>query len=101
MVLMEFTFWFVVQRCYAQESFKLVPKSTAIKLIDFGCAVFDKYNNNYTISTRYYRAPEVILGELLFCSLAKFYLSTCYFWVLDHVHLRFVQDFQILLILFV
>lgn len=69
MVLMEFTFWFVVQRCYPQASFKLVPKSTAIKLIDFGCAVFDNRHNDHMITTRYYRAPEVILGELLFCSL--------------------------------
>ncbi|KAF3336748.1 Serine/threonine-protein kinase AFC3 [Carex littledalei] len=54
------------RKCYPQVSFKLVPKlvpkSTAIKLIDFGCAVFDNYNNDYTITTRYYRAPEVILG---------------------------------------
>lgn len=92
MVLMEFTFWFVVQRCYPQVSVKLVPKSTAIKLIDFGCAVFDSYQNDYTITTQYYRAPEVILGELLFCSLClNLYLnysifnSTCYFWVVDHV----------------
>ncbi|XP_078178927.1 serine/threonine-protein kinase AFC3-like [Carex rostrata] len=50
------------RRCYPQASFKLVPKSTAIKLIDFGCAVFDNCHNDHMITTRYYRAPEVILG---------------------------------------
>ncbi|PKA48533.1 Serine/threonine-protein kinase AFC1 [Apostasia shenzhenica] len=43
-------------------SFKNVPKSSAIKLIDFGSTTFEHQDHNYVVSTRHYRAPEVILG---------------------------------------
>lgn len=33
---------------------------TDIRLIDFGCAVYDETPHKFTISNRYYRAPEVI-----------------------------------------
>ncbi|KAF9612843.1 hypothetical protein IFM89_004253 [Coptis chinensis] len=39
-----------------------LPKSSAIKLIDFGSSVFEKQGHNSIVSTRHYRAPEVILG---------------------------------------
>jgi dual-specificity kinase/CDC-like kinase len=40
-----------------------IPKSTRIKLIDFGGATYnDKKNKSSIINTRQYRAPEVILG---------------------------------------
>ncbi|KAL5729294.1 dual-specificity kinase [Ranunculus cassubicifolius] len=39
-----------------------LPKSSAIKLIDFGSSVFDRKGRSSIISTRHYRAPEVILG---------------------------------------
>ncbi|KAL6997081.1 Serine/threonine-protein kinase afc2 [Sarracenia purpurea var. burkii] len=42
--------------------FKRVPKSSAIKLIDFGSTIYDRRNQSYVVSTRHYRAPEVILG---------------------------------------
>ncbi|CAL9749550.1 unnamed protein product [Musa acuminata subsp. burmannicoides] len=42
--------------------FKRVPKSSAIKVIDFGSTTYDHEDNNYVVSTRHYRAPEVILG---------------------------------------
>ncbi|GJM92623.1 hypothetical protein PR202_ga09109 [Eleusine coracana subsp. coracana] len=42
--------------------FKNVPKSSAIKLIDFGSTTFEHQDHNYVVSTRHYRAPEVILG---------------------------------------
>ncbi|KAF7090240.1 hypothetical protein CFC21_093022 [Triticum aestivum] len=42
--------------------FKNLPKSSAIKLIDFGSTTFDHQDHNYVVSTRHYRAPEVILG---------------------------------------
>ncbi|XP_010515852.1 PREDICTED: serine/threonine-protein kinase AFC1 [Camelina sativa] len=42
--------------------FKNLPKSSAIKLIDFGSTTFDHQDHNYIVSTRHYRAPEVILG---------------------------------------
>lgn len=36
--------------------------ATAIKLIDFGSATFESHHHSAVISTRHYRAPEVILG---------------------------------------
>jgi dual-specificity kinase len=47
------------------ESFK-VPKSTELKLIDFGSATFDSHYHTTVVSTRHYRAPEVLLGILIF-----------------------------------
>ncbi|XP_062203779.1 serine/threonine-protein kinase AFC3-like [Phragmites australis] len=42
--------------------FKFLPKSSAIKLIDFGSTAFDNQEHNSIVSTRHYRAPEIILG---------------------------------------
>ncbi|XP_059640340.1 serine/threonine-protein kinase AFC3 isoform X3 [Cornus florida] len=42
--------------------FRCLPKSSAIKLIDFGSTAFDNQNHSAIVSTRHYRAPEVILG---------------------------------------
>ncbi|XP_034673086.1 serine/threonine-protein kinase AFC2 isoform X1 [Vitis riparia] len=42
--------------------FKRVPKSSAIKVIDFGSTTYERQDQNYIVSTRHYRAPEVILG---------------------------------------
>jgi serine/threonine protein kinase len=42
--------------------FKNLPKSSAIKLIDFGSTTFEHQDHNYVVLTRHYRAPEVILG---------------------------------------
>ncbi|KAK4766619.1 hypothetical protein SAY87_008261 [Trapa incisa] len=42
--------------------FRRVPKSSAIKVIDFGSTVYESKDLDYTVSTRHYRAPEVILG---------------------------------------
>lgn len=39
-----------------------VSPSNAIKLIDFGSATFEAQHHSPLISTRHYRAPEVILG---------------------------------------
>lgn len=44
-------------------NFKRVPKSSAIKVIDFGSTTYDRQDQNYIVSTRHYRAPEVILGK--------------------------------------
>ena len=38
-------------------------KSSDIRLIDFGSATFDDEHHSTVVSTRHYRAPEVILGE--------------------------------------
>ncbi|XP_073007867.1 serine/threonine-protein kinase AFC3 isoform X2 [Typha latifolia] len=42
--------------------FKCLPKSSAIKLIDFGSTAFDNQDHSSIVSTRHYRAPEIILG---------------------------------------
>ncbi|KAL0907328.1 hypothetical protein M5K25_021729 [Dendrobium thyrsiflorum] len=39
-----------------------LPKSSAVKVIDFGSTTYDSHDHNYIVSTRHYRAPEVILG---------------------------------------
>jgi len=44
------------------DDFKRLPKSSAIKLIDFGSTTFEDQDHTSVISTRHYRAPEVILG---------------------------------------
>jgi dual-specificity kinase len=46
----------------ATERVKKVPLNSAIKVIDFGSATFDSHHHTRVISTRHYRAPEVILG---------------------------------------
>ncbi|RID78681.1 hypothetical protein BRARA_A01477 [Brassica rapa] len=43
-------------------SYKRVPKSSAIKVIDFGSTTYERQEQSYIVSTRHYRAPEVILG---------------------------------------
>ncbi len=40
-----------------------VPKSSEIKLIDFGGATFADQHHSSIINTKQYRAPEVILGS--------------------------------------
>lgn len=39
-----------------------IVNRTDIRLIDFGCAVGDEVPHSFTVSNRYYRAPEVILN---------------------------------------
>ncbi|KAK1377266.1 Serine/threonine-protein kinase AFC2 [Heracleum sosnowskyi] len=41
---------------------KRIPKSSAIKVIDFGSTTHGRQDQTYIVSTRHYRAPEVILG---------------------------------------
>ncbi|WVZ63120.1 hypothetical protein U9M48_012780 [Paspalum notatum var. saurae] len=40
-----------------------LPKSSSIKLIDFGSTAYHHQDRSYIVSTRHYRAPEVILGH--------------------------------------
>jgi dual-specificity kinase len=37
-------------------------KDTAIFLIDFGSAIFETDRHSAVVSTRHYRAPEIVLG---------------------------------------
>jgi len=39
-----------------------VPRTDSLKVIDFGSATFDDQYHSTIVSTRHYRAPEVILG---------------------------------------
>ncbi|GFH13427.1 protein kinase domain-containing protein, partial [Haematococcus lacustris] len=43
-------------------STRVVPASSSIKVIDFGSATFEDQYHSSIVSTRHYRAPEVILG---------------------------------------
>lgn len=38
-------------------------KNTAVRVVDFGSATFDHEHHSTIVSTRHYRAPEVILGK--------------------------------------
>lgn len=42
-----------------------ILKNTDIRLIDFGSATFENEYHSSVVSTRHYRAPEIILGEPL------------------------------------
>ncbi|PHT47926.1 hypothetical protein CQW23_12134 [Capsicum baccatum] len=41
--------------------YKRIPKSSVIKVIDFGSTTYDRLNQTHVVSTRHYLAPEVIL----------------------------------------
>lgn len=38
-------------------------KNTGVRVVDFGSATFDHEHHSTIVSTRHYRAPEVILGR--------------------------------------
>lgn len=40
-------------------------KNTDVRLIDFGSATFDHEHHSTIVSTRHYRAPEVLLGKII------------------------------------
>ncbi|CAN1162072.1 Serine/threonine-protein kinase AFC3 [Linum perenne] len=61
-----------------QTRFRWLPKSSAIKLIDFGSTAFDNQNHSSIVSTRHYRAPEVVLGKFAMPSLGWSY--PCDIW---------------------
>lgn len=52
--------------------------STEIRLIDFGSATFDHEHHSTIVSTRHYRAPEVILGLFIFIYLLRFFTITLF-----------------------
>lgn len=56
--------------------YRRLPKSSTIKVIDFGSTAYEHQDHNYIVSTRHYRAPEVILGMLMFSfSASSLYVS--------------------------
>ncbi|CAK9175999.1 unnamed protein product [Ilex paraguariensis] len=70
--------------------YKRLPKSSAIKVIDFGSTAYAHQEHNYIVSTRHYRAPEVILGmsmhSYVFLSFTLWCFSFAFVIVID-VHL--------------
>jgi dual-specificity kinase len=42
---------------------RAILKNTDIRLIDFGSATFENEYHSSVVSTRHYRAPEIILGR--------------------------------------
>lgn len=46
-------------------------KNPDVKIVDFGNATYDHEHHTSVVSTRHYRAPEVILGEWLFLEVLK------------------------------
>ncbi|XP_017295667.1 dual specificity protein kinase CLK1 isoform X2 [Kryptolebias marmoratus] len=64
------------------------PSSWSVKVVDFGSATFDHQHHQSLVSTRHYRAPEVILGLgwdqscdvwSLGCVLMEYYLGRTLF----------------------
>ena len=56
--------------------YRRLPKSSSIKVIDFGSTAYEHQEHNYIVSTRHYRAPEVILG------LFTFHIESCSYQIL-------------------
>ncbi|KAK4388873.1 Serine/threonine-protein kinase AFC3 [Sesamum angolense] len=52
----------VCKKASDETNFRCLPKSSAIKLIDFGSTAYDDQIHSSIVSTRHYRAPEIILG---------------------------------------
>lgn len=48
--------------CSRSSASRVVPKSSAIKVIDFGSSTFEEQYHSSIVSTRHYRAPEIIMG---------------------------------------
>lgn len=48
--------------CVCQKCEERKLRSLDVKVVDFGTATFDHEHHESLVSTRHYRAPEVILG---------------------------------------
>lgn len=55
--------WIIQRTNSGAMQYRCLPKSSAIKVIDFGSTAYDNQNHSSIVSTRHYRAPEVILGN--------------------------------------
>lgn len=51
---------------YYQKRDERTLKNPDVKIVDFGNATYDHEHHTSVVSTRHYRAPEVILGRLMF-----------------------------------
>ncbi|EIN09846.1 CMGC/CLK protein kinase [Punctularia strigosozonata HHB-11173 SS5] len=80
---------------------KRILESTDIRLIDFGSATFDNEYHSTVVSTRHYRAPEIILGLgwtfpcdafSLGCILVEFYTGVALYQTHDNLeHLAMME----------
>ncbi|KAI0833252.1 CMGC/CLK protein kinase [Trametes gibbosa] len=81
---------------------KRLLHSTDIRLIDFGSATFEEEYHSSIVSTRHYRAPEIILGLgwsypcdafSLGCILVEFYTGVALFQTHDNLeHLAMMEQ---------
>ncbi|OCH95442.1 CMGC CLK protein kinase [Obba rivulosa] len=81
---------------------KRILDSTDIRLIDFGSATFEDEYHSSVVSTRHYRAPEIILGLgwsfpcdafSLGCILVEFYTGVALFQTHDNLeHLAMMEQ---------
>ena len=74
-----------------------VVKNSDVRLIDFGSATFDDEHHSTVVSTRHYRAPEVILGERR-AHLQEHLTTPCQVYVLPYFflcHLSMVTVYYI------
>ncbi|KAJ8468431.1 hypothetical protein ONZ51_g9649 [Trametes cubensis] len=81
---------------------KRILQSTDIRLIDFGSATFEDEYHSSVVSTRHYRAPEIILGLgwsfpcdafSLGCILVEFYTGVALFQTHDNLeHLAMMEQ---------
>jgi len=86
----------------AQPRTKRILDSTEIRLIDFGSATFEDEYHSSVVSTRHYRAPEIILGLgwsfpcdvfSLGCILVEFYTGVALFQTHDNLeHLAMMEQ---------
>lgn len=80
---------------------KKILESTEIRLIDFGSATFENEYHSTVVSTRHYRAPEIILGLgwsfpcdafSLGCILVEFYTGVALYQTHDNLeHLAMME----------
>ncbi|KIK47405.1 hypothetical protein CY34DRAFT_21422 [Suillus luteus UH-Slu-Lm8-n1] len=80
---------------------KRMLSSTDIRLIDFGSAIFEEEYHSTVVSTRHYRAPEIILGlgwsypcdaYSLGCILVEFYTGVALYQTHDNLeHLAMME----------
>lgn len=64
-------------------------KNPDVKVVDFGNATYDHEHHTSVVSTRHYRAPEVILGTLAFVDSRRMVVKFCVAEALsDHVFFR-------------
>ncbi|KAG6332466.1 hypothetical protein ID866_6622 [Astraeus odoratus] len=80
---------------------KRILQSTDIRLIDFGSATFEDEYHSTVVSTRHYRAPEIILGlgwsypcdaYSLGCILVEFYTGVALYQTHDNLeHLAMME----------